>query len=456
MTKPRIKQIIEYLRQAISQPRDELDRWERAIRFTYDLGRYGARQLREDRAAQMAAALSFRTLFGLLPVLVVGTMLVKALGGFDQFRARLAELFGSFGLDRFHVQASANGEAAAAGGQSLSSWLLDLISQVQDINLAAITWVGVAVLIYSAVSLVVTIEGCFNNICRAPEGRAWTRRVPVYWTVITLAPLLIAVVMYLNNRLDVIITDTISWWWLLKIARLMWSLAATWLAMFAVYRLLPNANMRTQPAIIGACVAAVLLELGKRTMGLYFEHALSFRQLYGSLGLIPVFMFWVYLMWLIVLFGLEVSATLQRLAGRTLEEMEPRRRSTGLVDPAAILTLAEVVAERFGRSSTATAPEIADATGTPEAAVELMLRRLVEAGILHRVEGGEGAVSLARPPEKITADELMDVGFAMVDEGGGERQPAVLQRLRDAQRSMARELTLAGLLTPDAAARGER
>ena len=60
-----IRQFIGSLRRAINEPFRELNRWQRAARFTYDLGRYGARQLKEDRAPQMASALAFRTLFGL-------------------------------------------------------------------------------------------------------------------------------------------------------------------------------------------------------------------------------------------------------------------------------------------------------------------------------------------------------------------------------------------------------
>ena len=86
------------LREALVQPRHELDRWQKTARFLYDLGRCGLRQLDRDRAAQMAAALSFRTLFGLLPVLVVATVLVKAMGAEEWFLDPLGELFAVLGL----------------------------------------------------------------------------------------------------------------------------------------------------------------------------------------------------------------------------------------------------------------------------------------------------------------------------------------------------------------------
>ncbi|MCH8007181.1 MAG: YihY family inner membrane protein, partial [Planctomycetes bacterium] len=303
---------------ALTQPRDELDRWERALRFPYDLGRYGARQLRQDRAPQMAGALAFRTLFALLPVLVVGTMLLRAIGGFEWFRFRLGEFFSALKLDEFQVVPPEANEASV----TLSDWLLDLISQVQNINLAAITWVGVVVLFYSAMGLMVTIENSFNNIYRAPEGRAWLRRLPIYWTVLTVAPAAIAMTMYLSSRFDALVAEQGGWLSVFRAAPVIWSVTATWIVTFALYKLIPNTNVSYRPALVGALVASILLEVGKRTLGAYFQNAMSFSLLYGSLGLIPVFMFWVYLMWLVILFGLEVSATLQMLGGRRLEEIE--------------------------------------------------------------------------------------------------------------------------------------
>ena len=85
MSKLRLQPVLESLKRVITQPQEELTRWQMTVRFAYDLGRYGAAQLRRDRAPQMAAALSFRTLFGLLPVMVVGAVMLRAFRGRDEF-----------------------------------------------------------------------------------------------------------------------------------------------------------------------------------------------------------------------------------------------------------------------------------------------------------------------------------------------------------------------------------
>ena len=66
--------------------------------------------------------------------------------------------------------------------------------------------------------------------------------------------------------------------------------------------------------MIGAFIATIMLLAGKGTLVLYLSHAISLRQLYGSIGLVPVFMFWLYVMWLIILLGLQVTAILQQVS----------------------------------------------------------------------------------------------------------------------------------------------
>jgi membrane protein len=454
MIRASIQAVIQWFKRVVTQPRDELDRWQKAARFAYDLGRYGARQLRQDQAPQMAAALAFRTLFGLLPVLVVATILVKAIRGTEEFVQLTGELLASAGLDQVKIMPPSEVLAESpASSVTLAKWLGDLVEQAASINLAAVGWVGLVVIIYAAVGLMVTIENSFNAIYRAPEGRPWTRRVPLYWFILTFSPVAIGLATYLNNRVDGWIDSVEAGQWVLVTAGILWSLLFGWLFMFAVYTLIPNSVVAIRPALAGALAASVLLEIGKRTMGAYLENAFSISHLYGSLGLIPLFMFWVYLMWLVVLFGLEVSATLQALHGRDLDDISRKREATRLVDPASVLIVMEVITERFHTARPTTVRQIAEATSISETAITRMLRRLIDAGLIHRLDGKDGAVSLAKPPEHVSAAQLVEIGFRMVDEGSFGRRSALSERLRDAQKSLAADVTLATLVQETACER---
>jgi membrane protein len=448
-----IASIAHWLQRVVTEPRHELDRWQRAVRFAYDLGRTGARQLRRDQAPEMAAALAFRTLFGLFPVLLVGMIVVKAVQGTDVFLEIVGHLLASAGLDQVTVIPPASAAVATqAAPVTLGQWLEGLVGQAADISLAAVGWVGLALIIYAAVGLMVTIENSFNAICRAPEGRSWTRRVPLYWFVLTVSPVAIAMMAFVDDRFGQWIVPLETWQFVAVTLRVAWSFAFVWLFMFAVYTLIPNATVALRPAVVGALVAALLLEIGKRTMGAYLANAFSISQLYGSLGLVPLFMFWVYLMWLVVLFGLEVTMTLQLLNGRELDEIEVRRRATGLVEPTAVVAMMERITRRFAAGHSAPIHLVAEAAALPESVVRPIAERLIEAGILHRVQGSEDAVSLARPPEQISADQLIEIGFQSIDAAGHQPPSALTRQLRDAQTALASQVTLASLVAAPAAA----
>ncbi len=441
------KRIGNYLKKLVVHPGEEFTRWHSVLRFSNELVRHGWRQLSQDRAPQMAAALAYRTLFSLIPVLVLGTILIRALGGFDDLRARLEQFFISMQLDQYAMQPPAEAEQASEGIQSLSDWLLQMISQVEKIDLRVIGWIGTAVLIYSGVGLMVTIENSFNLVCRAPEGRAWSRRLPIYWTVLTLGPTAIALTMYLSSKFNALIEQhDEGWLFFLKILPLMWTLLVSWLVMLVLYKWVPNTYVAMRPAMIGAAVSVVIIEIGKRSMGAYLTNAMSVKQLYGSLGLVPLFMFWVYLMWLVVLFGLEVTSTLQKLGGRRPDQIEEKKEYCGLMEPGSVVAVTQVIAEAFAEGRAVGSREIADYLNLPESLVQKMIDRLAAEGIVHRLEREDNAVSLARLPDKIPADQLMVIGFSLADDEVAAERTPILRKLREVQRSIAAEVTLAGLL----------
>ncbi len=443
MLRNKIEGLLSWLRRVITQPFDELDRWQRAVRFSYELGLVGARQLRNDRAQHMAGSLSFRTLFSLLPVLVVATLMVKGMIGMDRFMVMAEEMLASIGLDNIRViPASEPGQRS----QTLSVWLKELFGQAAEVDLAAVHWIGIALTIYASLSLMVTIENCLNVIVRAPVGRSWGRRVPLYWFVLTVSPLAVVVWYFINSQFDMWIATVEAWQWLAHVFWLGWNLFFAWLLLLAVYMLIPNTQPNIRPAAAGAAVAACLLVMGLRGLGAYLNYGFMVGQLYGSLGLIPLFMIWVYLMWLSVLFGLEVAAILQALPGRQLEELERERKTESLVDPAAVVAVMEVIGRRFVEGQPTTLIKVCEMTGLPELTTSKMFSGLVLENLLHRLDGPTDTVTLARPPDLITGVELLEVAFRLVDLRQPSEGSKLLDRLRQAQRDLVKTKSLAGLL----------
>jgi len=437
-----IRQMIRRLREALVQPRHELDRWQKAARFLYALGRCGLRQLDNDRAAQMAAALAFRTLFGLMPVLVVATVLVKATAGEESFLSRLSELLGMLGLDEVRIIPPAG---VAEPSSSLATWLENLVREAtQRVSVTAIGGVGVAVTAYAAISLMGDIENSFNTIYRARGGRPWTRRLPLYWFILTISPLAIVLGIYVGSRFSAWWGAHEGWQWLSTAVGISGIFAAHWLVLFLIYYLFPNTDVQFRPALAGSLVAALLMMAGEHMLGAYLENALSLSQLYGSLGLIPLFMFWIYVMWLVALFGLEVSAILEMVRGEQTGHLEPRREITSAVEPASIVLLMEVAAQNFRAGRPTSLRELADKTGLPEPIARQMVDHLAQAGLLYALAGSEQAVALAQTPDSIRVERLIEIGFQMID-AAQMRHCTLSRRLREAQLQAATGSTLATL-----------
>ena len=437
-----IQRVLHWIGHVIRQPRHELDRWQRAARFSYDLGRFGTRQLREDRAPQMASALAFQTLFALVPVLVVVMIIVQAFTNWQNFVGTVNNMLDSAGLSDVTVT-TAEEEPRVV---TLQSWLVGLIRQAADVDLTVVGWVGFVLIVYAGISMLTTIENSFNTIYRAPQGRPWSRRVPLYWFLITISPLAVASEAWVHGHVVAWADQVVVGDWFGRVVGIGWSISIGWLFWFAVYSLVPNTLVNLRSTAVGAFVCVLLLEIAKQSLGGYLSNAFTVSKFYGSLGLIPLFMFWVYLMWLFVLFGLEVAATLQFLGDRALEEIETRREFAGLVEPAAVITVMEVVAEDFHVGQSTTQRRISDRTGVPERIVQSIIQELTTVGLVHRLERDQSTVCLALPPEDITADRLIDIGFRLADHSGERAISHFAERLREQQRALAGAVTLASLL----------
>ncbi len=432
------REAFHWIRTALTDPIGQLTRWQRSVRQGYRITRFSMRHLEEDRATQMAATLSFRMLFGLLPVLVVATVVAKSILG-DRLPAMVEHAINSLGMDGVQLVLP-DAESDATRPVDLGSWAAELVSYASTFNLATLGWIGFGVVAFSAIWVLVTIETCFNEICRAPRARSWWARIPIYWFAVTFGPLVLLVVPVVNTSIGNAIRDTsiLGGWTTAAIAVLDFLLL--WAFWFAVYLWVPNTRMQVRPVLIGAFVTALLLALGREFLGLYLRKAFAISSLYGSLGLIPLFMFWTYLMWMFVLLGLQIASLLQTLRHRSLEDLEEESGRAEFVDPARILSLMELAVAKFEQGQPLEVESAAADLTLPAGAVVRMVEALADRGFLHRVDGTAGYV-LARPPGQIEADAVIETGFSLADRGRAE--DGWLARIREAQRRFAAGATLA-------------
>ena len=184
----------------LSAPREELGGWARVLQTQIRLWWLCGRRLRHNNALAMSAALSFRTMFAMVPMIVLAFLMLKGMGFDEECRNLLDGAMETMGLDRIAytaVEPAAEGavETAAGAAEGERVTVAEVITSVTDNmqgkTLGAIGPVGSALLIWTALTLLMTLERSLNRIFGAARARPLGRRVLLYWAALTLAPLLL-------------------------------------------------------------------------------------------------------------------------------------------------------------------------------------------------------------------------------------------------------------------------
>jgi len=391
--------------------------------------RFAAAQLKQSQAPTMAANLAFRTLFGLLPVLVVATIVTRAILG-ERFDEQIGAAIDALGMHEVAIKPS---DGTAGAEVPLGAWLQSLTREAASIDLSAIGVVGALAVVFSAVWTMVAIESSFNTIFRAPSGRPFVRRILIYWFVITAGPVLFAAIPLAFQAMTQFVgTESFVGSMATYLVSLLGAFVSLWALLTAAYVTVPNAKVDLRAALLGAFVATLFVEIGKRFLGASLAGSFSASRLYGSLGLVPLFMMWVYLMWLVVLFGLQTAAILQGFSrgGRALAAPP---NAPDLFEPAQAILAFRAICGRFREGRGASADTLVrECTISAPTARELLIifeRR----GLAHRVDGDDRRYSPSRPPETILQRDALRAGFALAD--GGEEAGVLdeITSLRDAQ-----------------------
>ena len=439
----RVRDYVEWL---ISHPVAELSRAQRALRFAVDLSRHCSRELGEDQAGQMAAALTYRTIFSLVPLLMISMLAFRMFGDMDATFLRLQQAV--YGL--FDYQVSGGAPEAVAFKAELDRQLREIVSSVSGLSFEAIGGIGLLLLIWAALGLLISFEHIANQIYRAPKGRSTLSRVVIYWGLVTLGPLVLVVVMYLAQLAFGLAQGVPVLGSLLGALARFQSLLASFVLLLLAYKLMPNTHVRFRPAVWGALVAAVLWSLSRWGFGLYVSKALPYMKIYGALGLIPLFLFWLYLTWLIVLFGMELAYTLQAMKGREFQRLE-RRAPRSVSDPQWLAPMMAAIARGFASGQPKSRQDLAEELQLRLESVADLADKLEGEGLVHQVHlrgTSDVALTLALPPESIPLARLVDLG-ARLSVGVRERTGPgweFLGTLQEAARDAAGERTLASLI----------
>lgn len=251
-----------------------------------------ATQYREKSCQKSAASLTYVTLFAIVPLMTVTYSMFSIIPAFKGLGEQLQNLIFS------HVLPET--------GQELVSYLKEFSEQARNL-----TVFGVLFLVVSAYVMLTNIEKNFNAIWGVPRGRKGIANFLLYWAVLSLGPLLLgaglAMTTYLASlRLLMDAYDSLGVVaWVLEIVPLLLTAAAFTLLFIAV----PNCKVPFTHGVIGGLVTMVVFELLKGLFGWIVTHT-SFTLIYGAFAIVPLFLLWVNLIWMVVLGGAVLVRTI--------------------------------------------------------------------------------------------------------------------------------------------------
>jgi membrane protein len=288
----------------------------------------------------------------------------------------------------------------------LSETIERLVGRVErKLTFGRVGPVGVVVLIWTVLTLLTTMERSLNRVFGARRVRPLGRRVLLYWSVITLCPLLLATTIYLGRAGVGGLENTPVLSWIVGAVEVVAPILVGILLLGMVYFLMPNTKVDRVWSLIGATAVVLLWLVAKWGFALYVTKLVAVGSLYGTLGLLPLFLLWLNVTWLLFLFGAQMAhagANLRQRAGEA---------EKFVTTPGAMLATTVAVAKPYLAGKGAVAmTEVARRLKLPAEVAEVLLERLTGMRVVSRVEAGAApAYVLARPPEKIAMMEMLGI-----------------------------------------------
>ncbi len=375
-------------------PARGLDRSLRHVRTFLTLW---LRRFLEEDCFSAAGALSYATVFALVPLTAAVLGILTAFPVFETWAEELSGwLFAHF---------------VPEAAQTVQSYIQEFAASATRLTVA-----GVLASILSALIMMASVEDALNRIFRVRKARRTAVRLTMYWTVLTLGPLLVAGGLALSSE----VVRTAVGEGLLPAQGVGAVLAAlpvavVFLAFCMAYVVVPNTPVPLRHAAAGAGLATALFLLAKGAFTAYLARWPTYQQIYGAVAVVPIFLLWIYLAWLVVLLGASLAATLSAFRALPAEG----RLEEG-IELYALLRVAQALeeAQRRGRGLALAELRVQEPY-LDDHRLLAMLEGLHRKGIVLRTETGEWV--LARDPSGLP--------LLLLYESGPYRIPASLPPL---------------------------
>jgi len=244
----------------------------------------------DDKLSYYSASLSFYTLFSIIPLLVIVLSILTHLPIFDDIYKNIQDIL-------FANLMPTN-----------SKEILTYINSFVE-NSAKLGMVGVIYVLFASMMFFKNYDYIVNDIFECKQRSFWAS-VSLYWTLVTLTPIMLVLSFYLSTQIQNFLNQNELTAGIEVITILPFTIV--WSIFFITYKISANTDVSTRAGVISSFIASLAWYLAKIGFIFYVLHNKTYLSIYGSLSILLFFFLWIYISWAIFLHGLKFCYILDR------------------------------------------------------------------------------------------------------------------------------------------------
>jgi membrane protein len=346
-----------------------------------------------------ASALAYSTILAIVPILAIAFSVMKGLGAQTHLERAMIKYL-------------------TADQEELTSRIFDYIANTDFKVLGAM---GTIMLIYAVLVMLGNVEQTFNHFWGVERSRRFVRRLSNYFSILLLGPL----VMVISTAMIASFPSSIAaqilsryevFQWAFRLFDSMLPKVLLWAAFTAMYILIPNTKVRLIPALVAGIACGTLWEIAFKVFTEFNVGITNYNKIYGTFAVLPVFIIWLFISWIIVLIGAQLSHAIQNIASLQ-QELDGGSFSFHQREKMAFMIMLKI-SELFHHGAPQMNLEsLAKVLSIPFRLTAEIIQILCDQGLLQAIHGDEPMFQPARNPALIT---LYDISLAMRHDGDKE------------------------------------
>lgn len=389
-------------------------------------------RLRDQMMLLRASALSYSTLLAIVPLLAIAFSMMKGLGVHSQIEHLLVNYL-------------------TAEQEEVTGKIIEYISKTDFKALGAF---GTGLLIIAVLMMLSNVERTFNDLWGVTRSRGIARKISDYISVLILGPLLMVISTAMMTSVSShTVVQTLSRYEVFEQFFVLFNTilphAALWIAFTAMYILMPNTRVRLVPALIAGIVCGSIWEFAFRAYTDFNIGVARYNTIYGTFAALPIFIIWLYISWVIVLIGAQMSYAIQNVRSH---QQRFKNYTVGQEqrEEMAVNIMLKIV-EQFHRGKPPLTPDVlSTALSIPVRLVREIIDQLSEKGLVREIYAEDPRFQPAKNPGLIS---VLDVCKAMRNGGSDSWQTsekaenrALIKLIQEKQSAEAKQLGATSML----------